>query len=152
MLFRSVSQRSAIDYSFFGSGSLNTKWTVLLFLQDAFGGNQVFGFPHYFNNYNLAEVTGYVGVAALTAMAAFFSRLTRRGWRGEERRFAVFGVLAVVGLIAAWGSFTPFGHVFHALPFFGKTRLQSRNIILFDVAASVLFAWWLDAQIGRAHV
>ena len=147
--FIGVSQRSAIDYSFFGSGSLNTKWTVLLFLQDAFGGNQVFGFPHYFNNYNLAEVTGYVGVAALTAMAAFFSRLTRRGWRGEERRFAVFGVLAVVGLIAAWGSFTPFGHVFHALPFFGKTRLQSRNIILFDVAASVLFAWWLDALTSR---
>lgn len=147
--FIGVSQRSVVDYSFFGSGSLNTKWTVLLFLQDAFGGNQVLGYPHYFNNYNLAEVTGYVGIVGLTALAAFFARITRRGWPAEERRFAVFAVLAIVGLVAAWGSFTPLGHLFHALPFFGRTRLQSRNIVLFDLGAAVLVGWWLDAVASR---
>lgn len=143
--FIGESQRSVIDYWFFGSGSLNTKWTILLFMQDAFGGNQVLGFPHYFNNYNLAEVTGFVGIVALTATAAFFARCTKRGWRHEDRPFAVFAVLAVVGVLAAWGSYTPLGHLFHALPFFGKTRLQSRNIIVFDLAAAVLLGWWLNA-------
>lgn len=147
--FIGESQRSVIDYWFFGSGSLNTKWTILLFMQDAFGGNQVLGFPHYFNNYNLAEVTGFVGIVALTATAAFFASLTRRGWRGPERQFTVFGVLAIVGLLAAWGSYTPLGHLFHALPFFGKTRLQSRNIIVFDLAAAVFVGWWLDALVRR---
>ena len=147
--FIGESQRSVIDYWFFGSGSLNTKWTILLFMQDAFGGNQVLGFPHYFNNYNLAEVTGFVGIVALTATAAFFASLRRGRWRGPEREFAVFGVLAVVGLLAAWGSYTPLGHLFHALPFFGKTRLQSRNIIVFDLAAAVFVGWWLDALVRR---
>ena len=147
--FIGESQRSVIDYWFFGSGSLNVKWTILLFMQDAFGGNQVLGFPHYFNNYNLAEVTGFVGIVALTATAAFFATLTTRGWRGPERQFTVFGVLAVVGLLAAWGSYTPLGHIFHALPFFGKTRLQSRNIIVFDLAAAVFVGWWLDTLVRR---
>ena len=149
--FIGESQRSVIDYWFFGSGSLNTKWTILLFMQDAFGGNQVLDFPHYFNNYNLAEVTGFVGLVALTATAAFFATLTRGGWRGPQRQFAVFGVLAVVGLLAAWGSFTPLGHLFHALPFFGKTRLQSRNIIVVDLAAAVFVGWWLDALLRRQY-
>lgn len=147
--FIGESQRSVIDYWFFGSGSLNVKWTILLFMQDAFGGNQVLGFPHYFNNYNLAEVTGFVGIVAMTATAAYFATLTKRGWRGPEGQFTVFGVLAVVGLLAAWGSYTPLGHVFHALPFFGKTRLQSRNIIVFDLAAAVFVGWWLDALMRR---
>lgn len=147
--FIGESQRSVIDYWFFGSGSLNVKWTMLLFMQDAFGGNQVLGFPHYFNNYNLAEVTGFVGIVALTATAAYFAALTKRGWRGSDRQFTVFGVLAVVGLLAAWGSYTPLGHLFHALPFFGKTRLQSRNIIVFDLAAAVFVGWWLDALVRR---
>jgi len=149
--FIGESQRSVIDYWFFGSGSLNTKWTILLFMQDAFGGNQVLVFPHYFNNYNLAEVTGFVGIVALTATAAFFAHLTRRGWTGPQREFTVFGVLAIVGLLAAWGSYTPLGHLFHALPFFGKTRLQSRNIIIFDLAAAVFVGWWLDALVRREH-
>ena len=146
--FIGQSQRSEITYWFFGSGSLNVKWTSLLFAQDAFGGNGVLGYPRYFNNYNLAEVTGYVGIATLCAVAAYFVQTTRRGWRGEHRPFTVFGVLALVGLVSAWGSFTPLGHLFHALPLFGRTRLQSRNIIIFDLAAAVLLGWWMDALVS----
>jgi cell shape-determining protein MreD len=44
-------------------------------------------------------------------------------------------------LFATWGSFAWAGYLFHALPLFGKTRLQSRNIVIANVAEAVLLAW-----------
>lgn len=147
--FIQQSERASVGYGFFGSGSLEVRWTVLLFDQDLFGGNGVAGTPHFFSGYNLPEVTGYVGIVAVAAVFAFFVQLTRRGWRGEHRVFAVFGVLVVVGLFASWGYFTVVGHLFHLLPLFGKTRLQSRNLVLVDLGGAVLLGWWLDAVFAR---
>jgi hypothetical protein len=143
--FITQSERSSEGYFFFGSGSLSVKWTTLLVDQDLLGSNGSLGAPHYFAGYNLAEVTGYVGILALCAVVAFFAQLTWRGWRGEQRGLIVFAALFVVGLWASWGNFTPVGHLFHALPLFGKTRLQSRNLILVDLGAAVLLGWWLEA-------
>ena len=142
--FISVSQRSSISYSYFGAGSLSVHWTALLLIPDLFGGNGSLGQPGFFTSYNLAEVTGYAGVLALVASAGFLSRCTWRGWRGAERDFALYVVIAVVGLFATWGSFTPLGHIFRAIPLFGSTRLQSRNVILVDLAGAVLLGWWLE--------
>ena len=144
--FIGQSQRADISYWFFGSGSLQPKWTALLLAPESFGGNSALGVSHFFMHYNLAEVSGYVGVVALTAVAAYFAQITRRGWVGEHRVFTVFGVMIVVGLVATWGSYTPLGHLFHAIPMFGRTRLQSRNIIIVDLAAAVLLGWWFDAM------
>lgn len=144
--FIGQSQRADITYWFFGSGSLQPKWTALLLAPESFGGNSALGVPHFFMHYNLAEVSGYVGVVALTGVAAFFAQLTRRGWVGEHRVFTVFGVMVVVGLLATWGSYTPLGHLFHEIPLFGRTRLQSRNIVIVDFAAAVLLGWWMDAM------
>ena len=144
--FIGQSQRADITYWFFGSGSLQPKWTALLLAPESFGGNSALGVPHFFMHYNLAEVSGYVGVVALTGVAAFFAQLTRRGWVGEHRVFTVFGVMAIVGLVATWGTFTPLGHLFHDIPLFGRTRLQSRNIVIVDFAAAVLLGWWMDAM------
>ncbi len=144
--FIGQSQRADISYWFFGSGSLQPKWTVLMLAPESFGGNSALGVSHFFMHYNLAEVSGYVGVVALTGVAAFFAQLTRRGWVGEHRVFTVFGVMVVVGLLATWGSYTPLGHFFHEIPMFGRTRLQSRNIIIVDLAAAVLLGWWMDAM------
>ncbi|HEV2427772.1 MAG TPA: hypothetical protein VGS61_06105, partial [Acidimicrobiales bacterium] len=138
-----VSQRSTITYWFFGSGSLALRWTPMLFVQDMLGGNGLIG-ARYFVGYNLPEVTGYVGLAALVATAAFVARLTRRGWVGECRDYVVFVVVGAVGLVATWGTFTPLGHVFRLIPLFGHTRLQSRNVILVDLAGALMLAWWLD--------
>jgi hypothetical protein len=142
--FITFSQRAGIDYWFFGAGSLPLRWSALLFVPDVFGGSGVMGQPGYFVNYNLAEVTGYAGVVALMAAAAFLSRLTRRGWKGGERDYAMYVVLGVVGLLATWGSFTVVGHLFRAIPLFGSTRLQSRNVILVDFALAVVLGWWLQ--------
>ncbi len=142
--FIAQSQRASISYSFFGAGSLVVRWTSMLFLQTIVGGNAVLGQPHFFTGYNLPEVTGYVGILALVAVAAFLSRLTWRGWSGENRDFVVYATLIVVGLLTTWGSFTPLGHVFQHIPLFGSTRLQSRNIVLVDFGATALLGWWLD--------
>jgi hypothetical protein len=142
--FINFSQRSQISYSFFGAGSLAVHWTTLLLNPDLFGGNGAFGQPGFFANYNLAEVTGYAGVLALVAAAAFLTRLTWKGWVGRQRDYSIYVVIGVVGLFATWGSFTPLGHIFRAIPLFGSTRLQSRNIILVDFALAVVLGWWLD--------
>ncbi len=142
--FINFSERSSVTYGFFGAGSLPVRWTALLLTPDLFGGNGTLGQQGYFANYNLPEVTGYVSVVALMAAAAYATRFTRRGWRGAERDFAVYVVVGLVGLAATWGNFTPLGHLFRALPLFGSTRLQSRNVVLVDLALVVLLGWWLE--------
>lgn len=148
--FIRFSQRAHISYSYFGAGSLAVRWTTLLLNPDLLGGNGALHQQGFFANYNLPEVTGYAGLVALMALFAFLTRLTRRGWRGGDRDYAIYVVVLVVGLFAAWGSFTPLGHLFHELPLFGSTRLQSRNIIFVDLALSALLGWWLEhLQSGR---
>lgn len=147
--FITQSQRSSISYGFFGAGSLVVRWTLMLFDQTINGGNGAFHQPGFFTNYNLPEVTGYVGVLALVAVFSFLGRLTRRGWRGEDRNYILYVVITAVGLLATWGSFTPLGHLFQHIPLFGSTRLQSRNIILVDFGATVLLGWFLDRLLAR---
>ena len=142
--FINFSERSQVNYAFFGAGSLAVRWTSLLFTPDIFGGNGAFGQPAFFANYNLAEVTGYAGVLALVAGAAFLTRLTRRGWRGSDRDYMIYVVIGVVGIFATWGSFTPLGHIFRNIPLFGSTRLQSRNVILVDFPLAIMLGWWLQ--------
>ncbi len=146
--FIGFSQRSSISYWFFGSGSLSWKWTGLLALPNLFGGNGVLG-PDYFSSYNLPEVTGYVGLVALAATGAFLARLTRRGWGEETRDLSPYLAVGVVGLFATWGDYLVTGHLFRLLPFFGSTRLQSRNVVLVDLVGALLSAWWIDRLAAR---
>jgi hypothetical protein len=142
--FINYSERNSISYAYFGAGSLAARWTALLFTPNLFGGNGAFGQQGYFANYNLAEVTGYAGVLALVAGVAFLTRVRWRGWRGDDRDYMIYVVILVVGLFATWGSFTPLGHIFHKIPLYGSTRLQSRSVILVDFPLSVFLGWWLQ--------
>jgi hypothetical protein len=142
--FIGSSQRSDVTYGFFGAGSLVVRWTSLLFVPDIFGGNSTGGQPSFFAHYNLPEVTGYVGVLALMATFAFLTRVSRRGWKGEERDYVLYAVVFVIGLFATWGSYTPLGHLYRHIPLYGTTRLQSRNVILVDFAMTVMLGWWLN--------
>ncbi len=144
-----VSQRTNLSYAFFGSGSLAVRWSALWFVPDLFGGNGILHQPHYFATYNLPEVTGYAGVVALMAACAYAAQLVGRVRRWAVREFSLYGVMGFVGVWATWGNYTPVGHVFALIPLFHSTRLQSRNVILVDLAASVLLAWWLDRLIER---
>jgi hypothetical protein len=151
--FIGISQRASLNYWFFGSGSLVIRWTGLLWFPTLLGGNGSWGQPGYYANYNLPEVTSYVGLLALVAAAVFFSRLKWRARGDATHELNFFALLAVIGLVATWGSFTPLGHVLRLIPLFGSTRLQSRNIVLVDLALCVFLAWLLDeVREGRWNV
>jgi hypothetical protein len=151
--FISQSQRSAISYSFFGMGSFPPRQLAMLFVPQIFGGNGSFGQPSFSMNYpQLPELMSYVGLVAFLGLSTFFAHVTRRGWPSDMKRFSIFAVLAVVGLITALGTYTPFGFLLHAIPLIGKTRLQSRNIVLFDFGAAALAGWFVQSLIDRHRV
>ena len=141
--FISQSERSGLNYWFFGSGSMPFPKSLMELVPDIFGGNGLAGTATFFGQYDLSELTGYVGVVAVTALVAFLVRRVRGGWTNADRPFVVYAVLAGVGLASAFGSNLWSGYLLHALPLFGSTRLQSRNIVLFDLGCSVLLAWWM---------
>lgn len=142
--FIRFSERSAVTYNFFGAGSLAPRWSILFGLPDALGGNGALGASPFFAPYNLPEVTGYAGLLALCAGAAFVAQRRRRGWAERERDYVLYAAIALTGLFASWGNFTVVGHLFRALPLFGSTRLQSRNSVLVDLGLSMLLGWWID--------
>ncbi len=147
--FINLSQRASESYSFFASGSLHTQWTVLLLVPDLFGGSGTLHQPVYFNGYNLPEVTGYVGLLPLVACAALLTRTFGRNRDRASADWAPWLVLALLGLLLAWGQYTPLGGVFGHIPVFGRTRLQSRSLGIVDLALAVLFAFWADRALGR---
>jgi hypothetical protein len=149
--FINLSQRANEPYSFFASGSLHTQWTVLLLVPDLFGGSGTLHQPVYFNGYNLPEVTGYVGLLPLVACAALLTRTFGRNRDRASADWAPWLFFALLGLLLAWGQFTPLGGLFGHIWFFGRTRLQSRSLGIVDLALAVLFAFWADRGLGHRH-
>lgn len=142
--FIALSQRASLGYHFFGSGSIALTKTSLLVIPDFFGGIGLLHQPVYFVDYNLPEVAGYLGVLGMTGVAAGIAGLIGTGPLRGTRNVGVFVLFALFGIVAAWGSFTPLGHVLFHLPLLGKTRLQSRNLIFVNLAAAVLGSLFAD--------
>lgn len=142
------SQRGAGSLALFESGSLYPRWLLLMLVPDLLGGSGSLGQPVFFGSYNLAEVTGYVGVFPLVAAAALACRLRLRPRLPD---WAVWHLLAAAGVLLALGGRTPLGHLLVHVPFFGDQRLQSRNILVTDLALAVLLGYWADQPFtGRA--
>ena len=140
-----TSQRGASTVALFNSGSLPHRWLLLMLVPDLLGGSGSLGQPAFFANYNLAEVTGYAGILPLTAAAALLGRLRLRPRLPE---WAIWHVMALVGFVLALGGNTPAGSLLVHLPLFGGLRLQSRNILVADLALAVLFAYWADQPLS----
>ena len=148
----SSSQRSALGTSFAGSGSFSPANSLLSLVPYLFGGYGHLGEATFFSHYNLPEVGIYVGILPIIALFTIWrpqwpSRLAPR-----ERR--TWYLIALIGLLLAFGANTPLEHVFNAIPLYGHQRLQSRNMIDVSFAICVLFAGWLDRRedSGRASV
>lgn len=139
------SQRITHGAALFNSGSLEHLWLLLFLVPDLFGGSGSFGQPAFFSNYNLTEVTSYVGLAPLVAAVAL---LVRRRWRPLPE-WLIWHLLAVAGVLLALGSFTPLGHLLIHVPFFGGQRLQSRNLVITDFALAVLLGYWAQEWLDR---
>src|SRR5215467_5944499 len=144
-----TSQRGASSVALFNSGSLPHRWLLLMLVPDLLGGSGSLGQPAFFANYNLAEVTGYVGILPLVAAAALLARLRLRPRLPE---WAIWHVMALVGFVLALGGNTPVGSFFVRLPLLGGLRLQSRNLLVADLALAVLLAYWADQPLsGRSR-
>jgi hypothetical protein len=136
-----TSQRAASTVALFNSGSLPHKWLLLMLVPDLLGGSGSFGQPAFLAPYNLTEVTGYAGIFPLIAALVLLGRLRLRPRLPE---WAVWHGMAVAGILLALGGNTPLGALLVRLPFFGDQRLQSRNILVADLALAVLLAYWAD--------
>jgi hypothetical protein len=144
----STSQRAVSSAALFNSGSLPHKWLLLMLVPDLLGGSGSFGQPAYFAHYNLAEVTGYVGILPLVAAFALLGRVRLRPRPPE---WLVWLVMALAGVILALGGNTPAGHLLMHVPLFGDQRLQSRNILVTDLALAVLLAYWADQPLAEPN-
>src|ERR1700722_9489745 len=137
----SSSQRGAGSMALYSSGSLPVRWALLTLVPDLLGGSGSLGQPGFFGFYNLTEVTSYAGILPLVAAFALLGRLR---WRPRPPEWLVWHLMALAGVALALGGNTPLGDVLYRLPLFGDQRLQSRNILVLDLALAVLLAYWAD--------
>ena len=144
----SSSQRGADSMALYSSGSLPVRWVLLTLVPDLLGGSGSLGQPSFFGFYNMTEVTSYVGLLPLVAAFALLGRLR---WRPRPPEWLVWHVMALAGVALALGGNTPLGQVLYHLPLFGDQRLQSRNILVLDLALAVLLAYWADQPFGRSR-
>jgi hypothetical protein len=140
--FIAISQRASVGAAFVSQYSYPPRELVLGLVPFIEGGYGLLSQPAYFGQSNLSEVAYYIGLLPLIATIALLAPRWR-AWlpRGEQRTWYV---IILVGLVLAIGAGTPLEHVLIHIPVYGKQRDQGRNIADVDVAASVLFAWWLD--------
>jgi hypothetical protein len=82
---------------------------------------------------------GYIGVAAL--ILAIFAR-------GKATRF--YWLLAVIGLLIAFGSYTPVHRVlFEVVPGFSSIRVPARFILLTNFALAILAGYGMAAVVNK---
>ena len=99
-------------------------------------------------SYNLTEVTSYVGILPLVAAFALLGRLRLRPrlpeWAsGTSRRWP--GWCSRSAATRRWGACCS------ACPLFGDQRLQSRNVLVLDLALAVLLAYWADHPVAEGN-
>ncbi len=145
--FQTHSQRAAQSFAYFTSGSMNKSLTLLGL------DPMLLGTAHnlpisYLGTYNLPEVSSYIGIMPIMGVLGLLASRYRRSEHAPQLR--IWWVVLILGLLLAWGSFTPLGHVLAHLPLYNRQRLLARNLLEVDLAAAVLFAFWLDLAMLRS--
>lgn len=136
-----TSQRAAVTSFLFSAGSLPAPWLLLFGVPNLLGGSGGLGAPTFFGSYSLTEVTGYVGMLPLAAAGALLGGIRRRMPVPE---WTVWYAVAAAGVLLALGAHTPLWHVLIRIPLFGGQRLQSRSVLVADLALAMLLAYWAD--------
>ncbi|HLI14502.1 MAG TPA: hypothetical protein VKV23_00410 [Acidimicrobiales bacterium] len=141
--FVAVSQRSAGSVGFFTSGSLTPALLTVLVAPHLLGGGPL-GLAAYVGRYNLAETDAYPGMLALAGTLGLAPGALRR----EGRPLRVWYAIGALGVAIALGSRTPLPHLLVHLPVVGLSRLPSRALLLFALAAAVLYAHFAQALLA----
>ena len=134
--FVAISQRASVPYSFLVGGSLRPSRIALLVAPHLLGGGPI-GLRPYIGS-TLAEIDAYPGIFALVAVVALAFRFRSP----SAQKIRVWYLIGLVGLLIALGPETPIPSVIHHLPIIDSSRLPSRALLLFSLAASVLVGYW----------
>ena len=126
----------------FNSGSLPHRWLLLMLVPDLLGGSGSFGQPAFLAHYNLAEVTGYVGILPARrgrspcSAGSGCGHGPPSGSCGTSWRWP--------GSCSRSGATPRPGACSSTCRCSASQRLQSRNILIADLALAVLLAYWAD--------
>ena len=140
----------ALGLAFAASGSFLPAIGLFSLVPYLFGGYGHLGERKYFSHYNLPDVGLYLGILPIVALLSLWHPRWPSGWRPATASPGTSS--AAFGLRLVFGAATPLEHLFASIPLYGHQRLQSRNMIDFSVAVTVLFAGWLDRRDGLVPV
>jgi Bacterial membrane protein YfhO len=126
------SVRDELQFSEFMSYSLPITQIPGLWFPYLFGGHAGSPYQSYFGEWNLTELTGYVGL--LPMMLAVVAVVA-----GPRRRLTWFWITVVLAaFVLALGDATPLGRVVYQLPGYNKFRAPTRHFAEMALAVSVL--------------
>lgn len=141
LAYQKISQRSNPSLSFASFGAYSPRYFFALFAPYLFGGPGAFNIPSYFGPFNWEEVVIYPTIGPLIAL---FQTIWNAVRGKLDRRLVPYAAVGVTGVVLALGFRTPMGSLLHAIPLYGQQRLSGRNMLSFDLAIFVMFAFWLD--------
>lgn len=145
--FIDSSQRANANISFASENAFPIPAGVLGVIPYLEGGYGLFSQPQYFGRSNLGELSFYLGILPIIAVLVMWTRAWRaRLPHGEQR---CWYTVLLVGIVLAISAGTPLEHLIYHIPLYGKQRDPGRNIVDVDLAASALFAWWIDGGTRR---
>ena len=132
-----TTSRSGLGFEDAMSFSFPVSHLTLVLFPLAFGAQVASGpiSALYRGEWNLIELSGYPGLAAVVLATASVP-LARR-----ERRVVAFLLAACFGLLLALGSAAPLGRVVYELPIFGGFRAWGRAVLVVDLAVAMLAAY-----------
>jgi len=136
-----ATDRAKLDYAGATTYSLPASHAPLLVFPYLFGGRSPTGHISggYHGAWELRELSGYAGGAALVLAAAGVSRARR------DRRVAALLAVAAVCLVMALGSSTPVGRLVYALPIAGQFRAWGRYLAGVDLVVAMLAGYGVAA-------
>lgn len=132
--------RSKLKYSEFITYSIE-RYQLLQFIFPYLLGGSMWPFQNtkYFGPYNLAELTGYVGLLPLLLSTVAVVA------RPKKILVGLWGGIALFALFMALGDATPLGKISYYLPLYNKFRAPARHFILTALAVSVLSGFGIAA-------
>lgn len=149
-----ATDRSKVSFETATEFSLSGSHAVLAFFPYLFG-NSVPSGPYtdaYRGLWNLTELSGYAGLAAVVLAAVGFASHRR------DRRVIAIAAVGAVAFAIALGRSTPLAWIVYRVPIYGQFRDWARYLATFDLAVAVLAGYGIaavrqaTAEARRRHV